>query len=263
MRQIKNLEIGGYFNNPKPTRLLKRVLILATQPNEIVLDFFSGSATTAHAVMQLNAEDGGNRQFIMVQLPELCAEKSEAYKAGYKTIAEIGKERIRRAGAKIKAELEQKASQRGQGSLLEEDSTRTTPLDIGFRVLKVDSSNMADVYYTPDALSQSMLDMMTDNIKVGRTPEDLLFQVLLDWGVDLTLPIRKESIQGKTVFFVDENALVACFDTGITEELVKELTHFAPLRAVFRDNGFASDAVKINATQIFKQLSPSTEVKAI
>lgn len=261
--ELKNLEIGGYFNNPKPTRLLKRVLILATQPNEIVLDFFSGSATTAHAVMQLNAEDGGNRQFIMVQLPELCAEKSEAYKAGYKTIAEIGKERIRRAGAKIKAELEQKASQRGQGSLLEEDSTRTTPLDIGFRVLKVDSSNMADVYYTPDALSQSMLDMMTDNIKVGRTPEDLLFQVLLDWGVDLTLPIRKESIQGKTVFFVDENALVACFDTGITEELVKELTHFAPLRAVFRDNGFASDAVKINATQIFKQLSPSTEVKAI
>ena len=261
--ELKNLEIGGYFNNPKPTRLLKRVLILATQPNEIVLDFFSGSATTAHAVMQLNAEDGGNRQFIMVQLPELCAEKSEAYKAGYKTIAEIGKERIRRAGAKIKAELEQKASQRGQGSLLEEDSTRTTPLDIGFRVLKVDSSNMADVYYTPDALSQSMLDMMTDNIKVGRTPEDLLFQVLLDWGVDLTLPIRKESIQGKTVFFVDENALVACFDTGINEELVKELTHFAPLRAVFRDNGFASDAVKINATQIFKQLSPSTEVKAI
>lgn len=257
-------EIDLPFDNPKNKELICEMIKLTTiNAQGIVIDFFSGSATTAHAIMQLNAEDGGNRQFIMVQLPELCDEKSEAYKAGYKTIAEIGKERIRRAGAKIKAELEQKASQRGQGSLLEESFTRTTPLDIGFRVLKVDSSNMADVYYTPDALSQSMLDMMTDNIKVGRTPEDLLFQVLLDWGVDLTLPIRKETIQGKTVFFVDENALVACFDTGITEELVKELTHFAPLRAVFRDNGFASDAVKINATQIFKQLSPSTEVKAI
>lgn len=263
-RELRELFDGkDHFDFSKPISLIKDFIHQGSQNDSIILDFFSGSATTAHAVMQLNAEDGGNRQFIMVQLPEPCAEKSEAYKAGYKTIAEIGKERIRRAGAKIKAELEQKASQRGQGSLLEEGSTRTTPLDIGFRVLKVDSSNMADVYYTPDALSQSMLDMMTDNIKVGRTPEDLLFQVLLDWGVDLTLPIRKESIQGKTVFFVDENALVACFDTGITEELVKELTHFAPLRAVFRDNGFASDAVKINATQIFKQLSPSTEVKAI
>lgn len=251
------------FSNPKPVAFIADLILYATAPtdNYIILDFFSGSATTAHAVMQLNAEDGGNRQFIMVQLPEPCDEKSEAYKAGYKSIAEIGKERIRRAGAKIKAELAQQGT--AQGSLLAPDAQRNTPLDIGFRVLKVDSSNMADVYYTPDTLSQSMLDMMTDNIKLGRTPEDLLFQVLLDWGVDLTLPIRKETILGKTVFFVDENALVACFDTGLTEELVKELTRFAPLRIVFRDTGFASDAVKINATQIFRQLSPGTEVKAI
>ena len=147
--------------------------------------------------------------------------------------------------------------------MLAPDTQRNTPLDIGFRVLKVDSSNMADVYYTPDTLNQSMLDMMTDNIKLGRTPEDLRFQVLLDWGVDLTLPIRKETILGKTVFFVDENVLVACFDTALTEELVKELARAKPLRVVFRDNGFSADAVKINATQIFRQLSPGTEVKAI
>ena len=236
--ELKKIELGGFFSNPKPTRLIKQSLILTTKPNDIILDFFSGSATTAHAVMQLNAEDGGNRQFIMVQLPEVCDEKSEAYKAGYKTIAEIGKERIRRAGAKIKAELEQKTSQNGQGSLFENTSTRDpATLDIGFRVLKVDSSNMADVYYTPDTLNQQQLSLLTDNIKSGRTSEDLLFQVLLDWGVDLTLPIRKESILGKTVFFVDENALVACFDTNITEELVKELTKVQPLRVVFRDNG--------------------------
>lgn len=253
------------FDTPKPTRLISRILQLSTNldDEDIILDFFSGSATTAHAVMQLNAEDGGNRQFIMVQLPEPCDEKSEAFKAGFKTIAEIGKERIRRAGAKIKAELAAQHSQNAQGSLLDANTQRSTSLDIGFRILKVDSSNMADVYYTPDTLNQSMLDMMTDNIKLGRTPEDLLFQVLLDWGVDLTLPTRMETILGKTVFFVDENVLVACFDTGLTEELVKELAHVKPLRVVFRDNGFSSDAVKINATQIFRQLSPGTEVKAI
>ena len=253
-----------FRSGKKPTILLRKLAaIVPWDQGDIILDFFSGSATTAHAVMQLNAEDSGNRQFIMVQLPEPCDEKSEAYKAGYKTIAEIGKERIRRAGAKIKAELDAQNSQNAQGSLLDANARRSAPLDIGFRVLKVDSSNMADVYYTPDTLNQSMLDMMTDNIKLGRKPEDLLFQVLLDWGVDLTLPIRKETILGKTVFFVDENALVACFDTGLTEELVKELARAKPLRVVFRDNGFSSDAVKINATQIFRQLSPGTEVKAI
>jgi len=183
----------------------------------------------------------------MVQLPEPCDEKSEAFKAGYKTIAEISKERIRRAGRKI----------------LEGECHEGWNKDIGFRVLKIDSSNMADVYYRPDAIEQGQLQLFTENIKPDRTPDDLLFQVLLDWGVDLSLPIRKESIQGKTVFFVDENALVACFDTGVNEELVKELARLEPLRVVFRDNGFVSDAVKINVGQIFRQMSPHTEVRAI
>ena len=197
--------------------------------------------------MQLNAEDNGNRKFIMVQLPESCDEKSEAFKAGYKTIAEIGKERIRRAGRKIK----------------EEKPLITQNLDTGFRVFKVDSSNMKDVYYTPDELKQGQMDMFKDNIKPGRHPEDLLFQVFLDWGLDLALPIAKETIDGKTVFFVDSNAMLACFDSGITEELVKKLAKYKPLRAVFRDDGFGNDSVKINVEQIFKLLSPSTEVKSI
>ena len=199
--------------------------------------------------MQLNAQDGGNRKFIMVQLPEPCDEKSEAFKAGYKTIAEISKERIRRAGKKI----------------LEGECHEGWNKDIGFRVLKVDSSNMTDVYYRPDATRQTLLDRMTANIKPDREPEDLLFQVLLDWGVDLSLPIRKETIQGKTVFFVNEPPydLVACFDDGVNEDLVRELARFEPLWVVFRDAGFVSDAVKINVEQIFKQLSPGTEVKSI
>ena len=224
-----------------------RILYLSTQSEDIVLDFFAGSATTAHPAMQLNAEDGGNRKFIMAQLPEPCDEKSEAFKAGYKTIAEISKERIRRAGKKI----------------LEGECHEGWNKDFGFRVLKVDSSNMADVYYTPDAIDQKQLEAFTDNIKPDRKPEDLLFQVLLDWGVDLSLPIRMESIQGKTVFFVDENSLIACFDTGVNEDLVKELAGFEPVRVVFRDNGFVSDAIKINVEQIFKQMSPGTEVKSI
>ena len=199
--------------------------------------------------MQLNAEDGGNRKFIMVQLPEPCDEKSEAFKAGYKTIAEISKERIRRAGEKI----------------LEGECHEGWNKDIGFRVLKIDSSNMADVYYRPDAIEQGQLKIFTDNIKSDRKPEDLLFQVLLDWGVDLSLPIRKETVQGKTVFFVNEPPydLVACFDTGVNEDLVKELAKVEPLRVVFRDTGFVSDAVKINVEQIFKQMSPHTEVRSI
>lgn len=199
--------------------------------------------------MQLNAQDGGNRKFIMVQLPEPCDEKSEAFKAGYKTIAEISKERIRRAGKKI----------------LEGECHEGWNKDIGFRVLKVDSSNMTDVYYRPDATRQTLLDRMTANIKPDREPEDLLFQVLLDWGVDFSLPIRKETIQGKTVFFVNEPPydLVACFDDGVNEDLVRELARFEPLWVVFRDAGFVSDAVKINVEQIFKQLSPGTEVKSI
>ncbi len=237
------------FDNPKPIGLVKRMLELCSTTNnsDIIMDFFAGSATTAHAVVQLNAEDGGNRKFTLVQLPEICDNKSEAVKAGYETIAEISKERIRRAGKKI----------------LEGECNEGWNKDIGFRVLKIDSSNMTDVYYTPDALDQTQLGLFTDNIKPDRTPEDLLFQVLLDWGVDLTLPIRRTTIQGKTVFFVDENALVASFDTGIDEDLVRELAQAEPLRVVFRDNGFVSDAVKINVEQIFKQLSPITEVRVL
>lgn len=187
----------------------------------------------------------------MVQIPEACDEKSEAFKAGYKTIADIGKERIRRAGQKIKTD----------------NALTATDLDIGFRVLKVDSSNMNEVYYSPDATNQRDLLTLTDNVKSDRTSEDLLFQVLLDWGVydGLTLPISQKKIHGKTVFFVNKPPydLIACFDYDLSEDLVKELAGYKPVRVVFRDNGFVSDAVKINVEQIFKQLSPDTEVKSI
>lgn len=242
------LEIGVPFDDyPKPLGLIKYLSSMVRSTDFVSIDFFSGSATTAHAILQLNAEDGGNRKFIMIQLPEPCGENTAAFKAGYKTIAEIGKDRIRRAGEKV----------------LEGECHDEWNRDIGFRVLKVDSSNMVDVFYTPDTIEQTQVDAFVDNIKLDRNPEDLLFQVLLDWGVDLSLPIRKETLQGKSVFFVDENALVACFDAGVNEELVKQLAGFEPLRAVFRDNGFVSDAVKINVEQIFKQMSPGTDVKSI
>jgi adenine-specific DNA-methyltransferase len=183
----------------------------------------------------------------MVQLPEPTGPETEAFKAGFKTIAEVSKERVRRAGAKI----------------LEGECHPDWNRDVGFRVLKVDTSNMQDVYYRPDQITQRDLLTSVDNIKPGRTHEDLLFQVLVDWGVDLTLPIRRQTVQGKTVFFVDDNALVACFDTGVTEALVKELAGCQPLRIVFRDNGFASDAVKINVEQVFRLVSPGTDVKCI
>ncbi len=245
----KLLGMQSLMSFPKPTKLVAKLALAACRFDKecVILDFFAGSSTTAHSILALNAQDGGNRRFIMVQLPEECDKKSEAYKAGYKTIAEISKERIRRAGAKI----------------LEGECHKDWNKDVGFRVLKVDTSNMADVYYSPDQVSQGSLDLLVDNIKTDRTDEDLLFQVLLDWGVDLTLPIRKETIQGKTVFFVDDDALVACFDLRINEALIKELAAKEPLRVVFRDDGFESDAVKINAEQIFKQVSPHTEVKAI
>lgn len=246
-QEVKRIFGADVMSFPKPRPLLEDICRLGLDKNDTILDFFAGSSTTAHAVMQLNAEDGGNRKFIMVQLPEAVDEKHEAYKAGYKTIAEISKERIRRAGAQI----------------LEGDCHEDWSKDIGFRVLKVDTSNMQDVYYQPQQLNQNDLFASVDNIKSDRSSEDLLFQVLLDWGVDLTLPIRRESIQGKEVFIVDDNALVACFEQGISEELIHELAVLNPLRAVFRDNGFASDAVKVNVTQIFKQRSPITEVKTI
>ena len=253
-----------FFESPKPVGLLKLILQAGTEANDIILDFFSGSATTAHAVMQLNAEDGGTRRHIMVQLPEPCGEKNEAFKAGYKTIAEIGKERIRRAGKKIRTELEEMLAKELKGS--EEHSSlksRLDSLDTGFRVLKIDSSNMADVYYQPDELTQDTLLLHVDNLKPKRSSEDLLFQVLLDWGVDFALPITEEKILKHRVFFVDDNALAACFETGLDEAFVKELAKRQPLRAVFRDSGYASDSVKINFEQIFKALSPHTELKTL
>lgn len=239
---------GNVFDTPKPITLLKHLCFVANvRDGDIVMDFFAGSATTANAVMELNAEDGESRRFILVQIAESYADNSLAHSLGYRTIAETARERIRRAGKNIKE----------RASLLSQN------LDIGFRVLKVDTSNMKDVYYKPDALRKDDLFEQIENIKEDRTPEDLLFQVLLDWGVDLSLPIAQETINGKTVFFVDQNALAACFDKGVTEELVKKLAARKPLRAVFRDAGFSSDAVKINVEQIFKLLSPGTEVKAI
>ena len=266
-KEVTSLLKAGVFNGPKPIRLLYRLLTLAnTNHDSLILDFFAGTSTTAHAVMQLNAEDGGSRRFIMVQLPEVCDEKSEAARAGYKTIAEISKERIRRAGKKIKEELAAKqisASFTGQASLLDTAKPAESSLDTGFRVLKVDSSNMNDVFYNPDAVTQKTLMEDVSSIKYDRSDEDLLFQVLLDWGVDLSLPIRREKRQGRTVYLVDENALVTCFDRNITEELVQELAELQPLRVVFRDDGFASDAVKINVDQIFRQISPGTLVKSL
>jgi len=247
--ELKELGLNGVFDNPKPSRLFKRAIYLASsaEKDDIILDFFAGSSTTASAVMSLNAEDGGTRRFIMMQLPEPCDQASEAFKAGFTSIVEVSKERIRRAGAKVKAA----------------NATTAPRLDTGFRVLKIDTSNMADVYYAPDAVKQADLVAHTDNIKPDRTPEDLLFQVLVDWGVDLSLPITQETIAGKMVFFVDGNALAACFDPKVSEDLVKELAKRKPLRAVFRDSSYDSDSVKINVEQIFKLLSPETEVKSL
>ena len=238
-----------FKNGKKPVRLLKDIIKITANDSDIVMDFFAGSATTAHAVMELNATDGSKRKFIMVQLPEDCDEKSEAFKEGYKNVAEISKERIRRAGVKIK----------------EENPIVAPSLDTGFRVLKVASSNMTNVYYTPDTLKQEQLTFLTDNIKLDRTAEDLLFQVLLDWGVNLTLPITKEVIGQCEVFFVGKNALAACFEGNgkITEDFCKELVKRQPLplRVVFRDSGFDSDNIKINVEQIFKQKSLDTKTE--
>jgi adenine-specific DNA-methyltransferase len=229
-KELNKLEIPFSFS--KPTGLLKFLVKLMN---------------CADAVVQLNSEDGGNRKFIMVQMPESIEENSEAYQAGFKNIAELSKERIRRVGERI----------------LKGNCHHHWNRDVGFRVLKIDTSNMQDVFYRPDQIDQEDLLAAVDNIKPDRTAEDLLFQVLVDWGVDVTLPIRRETVQSKTVFFVDGNALVACFETGVTEDLVKALAGREPLRVVFRDNGFASDAVKVNVEQIFRQLSPGTDVKSI
>ena len=234
-----------YFDYPKPVELLKRCLSLYTNSDSLILDFFSGSATTAHAVMQLNSEDSGNRKFIMVQLPELTDEKSEAYKAGYKNICEIGKERIRRAGKKIK----------------EESPLTTQTLDTGFRVLKLDSSNMNDVYYTPEEFSLNTL--FSENVKEDRTAEDLLFQVMLDLGIELSAKIEKQEIAGKEVFLVDENYLIACFDKDVNETTIMEIAKMHPVYFVMRDASAASDNVIDNFDQLFEAYSKDTVRKIL
>ena len=247
MTELKKLFNKPPFDTPKPTGLIKKLLRLVQDNEYIVLDFFSGSATTAHAVMQLNAEDGGKRKFIMVQLPEETDEKSEAYKAGYKNICEIGKERIRRAGAKIK----------------EEAGLTVQGLDIGFRVLKCDTSNMKDVYYSPTDFDMNLLNMMADNIKEDRTPEDLLFQVMLDLGVLLSSKIEETTIAGKKVFDVADGFLIACFDKDVNDETIKAIAQTQPYYFVMRDSSMANDSVATNFEQIFATYSPDTVRKVL
>ena len=247
-QKLKSL-FGGkdLFDYPKSVELIKRCVILYTKLDDIILDFFSGSATTAHAVMQLNAEDGGNRKFIMVQLPEQTDEKSEAYKAGYKNICEIGKERIRRAGKKIKED--------------NKDKEGIEKLDTGFRVLKLDTSNMENIYYTPQEFDEQKL--FTDNVKADRTNEDLLFQVMLDLGIELSAKIEVKEIAGKTVHILDENFLVACFDKDVNETTIKEIAKLKPVYFVMRDASAANDNVIDNFEQIFRHYSPETTCRIL
>ena len=233
-------ELGIFFDYPKPVSLMKYLSSMYSKDNDLVLDFFSGSATTAHAVMQLNAEDGGKRKFIMVQLPEKTDEKSEAYKAGYKNICEIGKERIRRAGKKIK----------------EESPLTTQDLDTGFRVLKLDSSNMQDVYYTPSEFNEQKL--FDDNIKPDRTDEDLLFQTMIELGIELSAKIEKRSIAGKTVWSVSDGYLMACFDEEVNETTITEIARLHPYYFVMRDSSLANDQVADNFEQIWEEYSKDT-----
>ena len=295
-RELKMLFDGeDFFDFPKPTDLLKMMIQQGTDSDSLVLDFFSGSATTAHAVMQLNAEDGGHRKFIMVQLPEACDEKSEAYKAGYKTICDIGKERIRRAGVKIQQDLKENggeirhlaknqnplkktiASADGQMQFdvptipprwskadeSDDNQKMADALDTGFRVFKLDDSNMRDVYFAPDDYTQDMLSMMESNIKPDRTALDLLFGCLLEWGLPLSMPYRSETIDGCTVHTYNDGDLIACFDEKIPATVIETIARRQPLRAVFRDSSFSTSPEKINLTEIFKLLAPDTRVKVI
>ncbi len=248
-KEMKKIFDGkALFDKPKPTTLLKKlILLMNVEDNEIVLDFFSGSGTTAHATMALNSEDGKNRKFIMVQLPENTDEKSVAFKSGYNNICEIGKERIRRAGEKIKSE----------------NPLLTSDLDTGFRVLKVDSSNMKDVYYSPNEISQDFLSALESNIREDRTDLDLLFGCLLEWGLPLSLPYKSIEIDGCMVHNYNEGDLIACFEENISVNVMKEIAKLTPLRAVFRDSSFENSAEKINTSEIFKLLSPNTKIKVI
>jgi len=244
---LQNMGLGSAFNYAKPVELMRYLCERVTVEGDIILDFFSGSATTAHAVMKLNADDGGNRKFIMAQLPEETGDKSEAYRAGFSNICEIGKERIRRAGDKIKDD----AGLTGQR------------LDIGFRVLKLDDTNMNDVYYAAGDYTQDMISMLQSNIKEDRTDMDLLFGCLLDWGLPLSLPHTQEEIEGFTVHTYNEGDLIACFEERITEKVVREIASRQPLRVVFRDSSFTSSPEKINVVEIFKLLAPNTTVRVI
>lgn len=244
---LKKLIPQVKFDNPKPIALMKYLVSVALQPNDIILDFFSGSATTAHAVMQVNAEDGGKRKFIMVQIPQETEHDTEAYKAGYTNICEIGKERIRRSGNGIKRET----------------PLTTEGLDIGFRVFKLDDTNMKDVYYAPADYDQGMLAMLESNIKEDRTDLDLLFGCLLEWGLPLSMPYTSEVINGCTVHTYNDGDLIACFDENIPDEVVKTIAKRQPLRAVFRDSSFNGSPAKINVTEVFKLLAPDTRVKVI
>ena len=246
-KKLKELFDGkAFFDYPKPVELIKRCIALYSGKDSIILDFFSGSATTAHAVMQLNAEDGGHRKFILVQLPEATDEKSEAYKAGYKNICEIGKERIRRAGAKILAE-----------------HPEAKDLDTGFRVLRVDSSNMKDVYYRADEVTQASLIDAVDNVKEDRSALDLLFGCLVDWGVPLSLPYAEETIAGVPVLNYNDGDLIACFAAAVPEAAVRAIAERRPLRAVFRDSSFADSPARINVEEIFRLLSPDTNLRVL
>ncbi|EFU76152.1 DNA methyltransferase [Lachnoanaerobaculum saburreum] len=247
--ELKKIFEKNVFSYPKPVSFIEKVVRYTTEKDAIVMDFFSGSATTAHAVMQLNAEDGGHRKFIMVQLPEATDEKSEAYKAGYKNICEIGKERIRRAGKKI---LEENSEKEGIENM-----------DIGFRVLKLDESNMTDIYYSPDEYSQDLLARLESNVKTGRNDLDLLFSCLLEWGLLLSLSHSSEKIEGYTVHNYNNGDLIACFEENIPDSVIKEIAKKQPLRAVFRDSSFANSPAKINVGEIFKLLAPDTRVKVI
>ena len=244
-RELREIFGASIFTSPKPLKYLTRYLQIGLNKDSLILDFFSGSATTAHAVMKLNAEDGGNRKFIMVQLPEKTDEKSEAYKAGYKNICEIGKERIRRAGIKVKEEAGKSAQN----------------LDTGFRVLKLDSSNMEDVYYTPQEFE--LQSLFNENVKADRTNEDLLFQVMLDLGIELSAKIECKQIAGKNVHFVDDNYLVACFDRDVNESTITEIAKLQPIYFVMRDASAANDNVIDNFEQIFKHYSPDTNCRII
>lgn len=246
-KELDDLGIIG-FSYPKPVEVLRQLVEAgATSRDSIVLDFFSGSATTAHAVMQLNAEDGGNRKFIMVQLPEKCDDNSEAYKAGYKNICEIGKERIRRAGRFIK----------------EKQGVLANDLDVGFRVFKLDESNMNDVYYSAGDYNQGMLESLESNVKADRTDLDLLFGCLLEWGLPLSMPYKSEKIENCTIHTYNDGDLIACFDENVPDYVIKEVAKRKPLRAVFRDSSFEGSPAKINVGEIFKMLAPETRVKVI